>query len=215
MPALLNRILIVGNFSEVAETTRSTSAARETSAWIARAVPPLRRTSSATESSAVGSRSTATTFAPSAANSRQQARPMPAPAPVMIATLSCSCTHALLTLGSGARAALLKTHATRWHQHSSIYHQRRSRNKRSPITGKKGYRGCNLFRLSHPAQRVHAITRGQHFLRVSVKVGGPAQHRSVDGARANTVHANVLLRVIKRHGPHQTEQCMFRGNVSG
>src|SRR5450756_762477 len=215
MPALLNRILIVANFSEVAETTRSTSSARETSAWIARIEPPLLRTSSTTKSSAAGSRSTATIFAPSAANSRQQARPMPAPAPVMIATLSRSCTHALLTLGSGARTALLKPHATRWHQHSSIYHQRRSRNERSPITGKKRYRGCNLLWLSHPAQRVHAIACGQDFLRVSVKVGGPAQHRSVDGARANTVHANVLLRVIKRHGPHQSKQRMLGGNVSG
>src|SRR5258708_11332025 len=173
MPALLNRIWIAGNFSDTAATTRTTSAASETSAWIVKAVPPVRRTSSATELSAAESRSTATTFAPSAANNRQQARPMPAPAPVMMATLSFNCTHALLSPGGGARTALLKTHATRWHQHSSIYHQRRSRNERSPVTGKKGDRRSNLFRFSHPAQSVHAIARGQDLLRIGIQVGSP------------------------------------------
>src|SRR5208282_3231890 len=206
---------IAGKFSEATETTRLTSAARETSAWMARAFTPVRRTSSTTELSVAGSRSTATTFAPSVANNRQQARPMPAPAPVMIATLSCSCTNALLSLCSGARTALLKSHAACWHQHSPIHHQRRSCNERRPITGKKGDRGSNLFRLSHAAQSVHAIASGQNLFRIGVQVGSPAQHRCIDGAWANAVHANVLLRVIERHGPHQSEQCMLGGNVRG
>src|SRR5208337_2205237 len=156
-----------------------------------------------------------TTFAPSAANSRQQARPIPAPAPVMIATLSRSCTRALLTLDNCTRTAFLKTHAAGWNQHSSIHHQSRSGNEGGPIAGKEGDGGSNLFRPSHPAESVHAIACGQDLLRIGIQAGGPAQHRSIDSARANTIHANILFRVIERHGSHQSEQCVLGGDVSG
>src|SRR5687767_4678906 len=68
----------------------SQSAALATSARSAVAVPPACWTSRTVSCAAFSLRSTATTLAPSRANSSADSRPMPLPAPVMTATLFLS-----------------------------------------------------------------------------------------------------------------------------
>src|SRR5438105_462777 len=64
-----------------------------------------------------------------------------------------------------------------------------------------------------PGAKKHFVACLDHSIRIVIERSRPAKHRSIDCAWANTVHADVVFRIIERHGTHESQRSVLAYHV--
>src|SRR5207245_2554457 len=88
-------------------------------------------------------------------------------------------------------------------------------NERRARAGQEEHEFSNLLRTSHATQRMPPppLLDGPLWVTLAPQIGGPAKQRRVNGARADTVDADVFFPVLETHAARQGHNAAFGGAV--
>src|SRR5262245_38978366 len=138
------------------------------------------------------SRSITTTREPSSRNRSTVAAPIPLAPPVITTRLPA---RPFMRAPEGVRPAVRRSVGDA----AAVHHQRRAGHERRIVRGEKERRPRQLRDRADPAERPGGGALHVVLVAYPAGLGVVSEHRSLDVAGAETVHADALLAVIDRH----------------